>query len=84
MSVRPYITLRVVPTALGAHAGLAGTFTLFRLPGIQPVVFVEGETSSLFVEERQAVEAHKKVLGSLAQVALDGEQSRRLITEIVS
>jgi transcriptional regulator with XRE-family HTH domain len=28
MSVRPYLTLRVVPAALGAHAGLSGPFTL--------------------------------------------------------
>ncbi|MEO6087254.1 MAG: DUF5753 domain-containing protein, partial [Umezawaea sp.] len=84
MSVRPYIAVRVVPTGLGAHAGLAGAFTLFRLSGVEPVVFVEGETSSLFVEAKAQLDSFKKVLGSIAQAALDEEQSRNLITEIAT
>ena len=84
MSVRPYITLRVVPTAAGAHAGLAGSFELMTFPGNQPVVNVETENSSLFVEAKAPVDSFKRVLGSLAQVALDEEQSRGLITEIAT
>lgn len=84
MSVRPYITLRVVPTAVGAHAGLGGSFELMTFDGIQPVVNVETETSSLFVEARTSVDSFKQVLGSIAQLALDEEQSRRLITEIAT
>ncbi len=82
MSVRPYISLRVVPTSIGAHAGLAGSFTLMRFTGIQPVVFVETENSSLFVEDKAPVTGYQTVLGSLDRSALDEEQSRRLIASM--
>ena len=84
MSVRPYISLRVVPTAVGAHAGLAGSFTLMKFTGIQPVVFVETENSSLFVEDKAPVTGYRTVLESLASVALDEEQSRGLISTIAT
>lgn len=82
MSVRPYVSLRVVPVAVGAHAGLAGSFTLMQFSGIQPVVFVETENSSLFVEDKAPVTGYRTVLGSLDRSALDEEQSRRLIASI--
>ena len=82
MSVRPYISLRVVPTAIGAHAGLAGSFTLMKFKGIQPVVFVETENSSLFVEDKAPVTGYQAVLQSLSRAALDEEQSRRLIASM--
>ena len=84
MSVRPCITMRVVPIAAGAHAGLAGSFELMTFAGIQPVVNVETENSSLFVEAKTSVDSFKRVLGALAGVALDEEQSRRLIIEIAT
>ena len=84
MSVRPYISLRVVPTAVGAHAGLAGSFTRLRFAGIPPVVFVETENSSLFIEDKAPIEGYTKVLESLGGVALDEEQSRQLITSMAT
>jgi len=82
MSVRPYISLRVVRTSIGAHAGLAGSFTLMKFKSIQPVVFVETENSSLFVEDEAPVTGYQTVLGSLGRAALGEEQSRRLIASI--
>jgi Domain of unknown function (DUF5753)/Helix-turn-helix domain len=84
MSVRPYISLRVMPIAVGAHAGLAGSFTLMKFKGIEPVVFVETENSSLFVEDKAPVTGYRTVLGSLDSTSLDEEQSRRLITEVAT
>jgi Domain of unknown function (DUF5753) len=38
MSLRPYLTLRVVPTSLGAHAATAGSFRLMEFAEFKPVV----------------------------------------------
>lgn len=84
MSVRPYITLRVVPIAAGAHAGLAGSFELMEFHRLEPVVNVETENSSLFVEAKPSIDGFTKVLEAIARVALDEEQSRRLITDIAT
>jgi len=84
MSVRPYIDVRIVRTTDGAHAGLAGSFTWFDFHKIEPVVFLESENSSLFMEDQPSIKGYKKVIESLDRSALDAEQSRRLITELAT
>lgn len=84
ISVRPYITLRVVPIAIGLHAGLVGSFQLMKFAKIPPVVYIESMNSGLFLEDKGSVDIHTKLLQSLDGVALDGEQSRRWITDIVA
>jgi len=41
MSMRSYISVQVVPAGTGANAGLAGAFTIARVPGKQDVLHVE-------------------------------------------
>ena len=79
MSVRPYISLRVVPIAAGAHAGLAGAFILLEFAEIKPVVYVETETAAVFLEEDEEIAAYQRILGSLAAAALDERKSKELI-----
>ncbi len=40
MSRRSYLTLRVVPAALGAHAAMTGAFTLMEFAEFRPVVYL--------------------------------------------
>lgn len=84
LSVRPYVTIRMLPMEVGAHAGLAGSFITMKFDKIEPVVFLESENSSLFIEESNSVDGYKKVLASLDRTALDAEQSRRRITELAT
>ncbi|MGH3874365.1 MAG: helix-turn-helix domain-containing protein [Pseudonocardiaceae bacterium] len=84
MSVRPCLTLRVVPAALGAHAALSGPFTLMEFAEFRPVVYLDSETSSLFLERREEVTAYQRILGALAQTALDEGQSRELIATLAT
>jgi transcriptional regulator with XRE-family HTH domain len=84
MSVRPYLTLRVVPTALGAHAGLSGHFTLMEFAEFRPVVYLDSETSSLFLETREEATAYQRILGALAHTALGEGQSRELIATLAT
>jgi transcriptional regulator with XRE-family HTH domain len=72
MSRRPFLTLRVVPAALGAHAGMTGAFTLLEFADFRPVVYLESTTSSLFLEQPVEIEAYQHILESLA-----GDGARR-------
>lgn len=84
MSVRPYINLRVVPTAIGAHAGTMGEFKMMKFHKLEPVVYLETNNSCLFLEDKATLDLYTSILTSLDAVALDAEESRRLITDIVS
>ncbi len=84
MSVRRSVTLLVVPAALGAHAGLSGHFILMEFAEFRPVVFLDSETSSLFLEEREEATAYQRILEALAHTALDEGQSRELIATLAT
>ncbi|MGH3622831.1 MAG: helix-turn-helix domain-containing protein [Sciscionella sp.] len=79
MSVRTYLTLRVVPAGIGAHAGIAGGFTLMEFAEFKPVIYLDSETSSLFLEEPEEARAYQRILADLASSALDEGESRDLI-----
>ncbi|MGH3566038.1 MAG: helix-turn-helix domain-containing protein [Pseudonocardia sp.] len=84
MSLRPYLTLRVVPVALGGHAATAGSFTLMEFPEFNPVAYLESETSTLFLETGEEIEAYQGILGALAEAALGVEESRELIATLAT
>jgi predicted XRE-type DNA-binding protein len=83
MAQRSYITLRIVPTAIGAHAGLGGSFMQLGYEKFEPVVYLEGENSSLFLEDKASLATYTKVLKLLDRQALDAEHSKELITSIL-
>jgi hypothetical protein len=84
MSQRSYLTLRVVPTALGAHAATAGSFILMEFAEFKPVAYLESETSSLFLEKPVEIEAYQDILGALAETALGEGESRELIATLAT
>ncbi|MGI5503620.1 Scr1 family TA system antitoxin-like transcriptional regulator [Lentzea sp. CA-135723] len=81
---RSYVTVRVVPSSYGAHAGLSGSFRLLNYDKFEPVVFTETENSGLFVEDKTSLATYVDVLKLLDAQALDAEQSRELITSILA
>ncbi|WP_329791796.1 Scr1 family TA system antitoxin-like transcriptional regulator [Lentzea sp. DG1S-22] len=83
MSVRPYLTLRVVPTAAGPHDGLAGSFDMLTFKKIPPIVYVESQGATVFLEDQPSVGLYEDVLKSLGRTALDEAQTRKLITDII-
>lgn len=83
MAQRSYITLRVVPAAIGAHAGSSGSFLRLSYEKFEPVVFLEGETSGLFLEDTRSLAVYSAVLKLLDDQALDPEESKELITSIL-
>ncbi|SFR27135.1 Helix-turn-helix domain-containing protein [Lentzea waywayandensis] len=84
MLVRQYITFRIVPIAIGAHAGMSGSFTQLNYHKFEPVVFIESQNSGLFLEDKGSLDSYANVLKRLDQDALDAEQSRRLIATMLA
>ncbi|TCP57446.1 helix-turn-helix protein [Tamaricihabitans halophyticus] len=82
LAVRPKIHLRVVPIAAGAHAGIVGQFKLLDFAGLRPVVYLDGETTQLFLEETAEIAAYRRILKDLAATALDRGQSKELIADL--
>lgn len=83
MSVRPYLTIRLVPTAFGPHAGLAGDFDRLKFKKIPEIVYVESEGANVFLEDQASVDRYDTVLKSLDRTALDEVETRKLITSII-
>ena len=73
------IKILVVPSAAGAHAGIAGPFTQLTFPKYQSLVWTETENSSLFIETKEAVEGYTDVIRALDEISLDEHESRDLI-----
>ena len=84
MSVRSYLTLRVLPVALGAHAAMTGAFRLMEFTEFKPVAYLESETSSLFLERPEEIQAYRRILAALANTALGEGQSAELIAAMAT
>ncbi len=84
MALRSYLTLRVVPAALGGHAAINGSFKLMEFAEFKPVVYLESETSSLFLEKPVEIAAYQDILAALAETALGEGESRQLIATLAT
>ncbi|RZS34311.1 helix-turn-helix protein [Herbihabitans rhizosphaerae] len=83
-SVRRNVSLRVVPAAVGAHAGTGGSFKLMEFADFRPVVYLESETSCLFLEEPQEAAAYQEILAALDETALSERESREVIATLAT
>ncbi|GAA1988975.1 helix-turn-helix transcriptional regulator [Amycolatopsis minnesotensis] len=82
LAVRPNLSLRIVPTAIGGHPGVAGQFKLMEFRDFKPVVYLDSETSCLFLEEDVEIAAYRRILSGLADKALDEGQSKEFIANL--
>ncbi|GAA3678623.1 helix-turn-helix transcriptional regulator [Lentzea roselyniae] len=81
-AVRSNITIRIVPAAIGAHAGMRGPFTQLTFAKYEPLVCLRNENSTLFVEEKAAIKGYEAVVRSLDHISLDAERSRAVIARL--
>ncbi len=84
MSVRPYLTLRVVPAALGGHAATAGSFQLMEFAEFKPVAYLDSQTSCLFLERSEEIAAYQYILEALAETALKEGESKDMIATVAT
>lgn len=82
MGVRSYITIRVIPIAFGAHAGVTGACRLMESAEFKPVVYIEELTVGHFLEEHTDIAAYRRVFAAMANCALSEGESRDLIAEL--
>jgi hypothetical protein len=82
LSVRPFLTLRVLPASAGAHAGQAGPFRLLDFYGFASVVHHADEHYDTYLEEPEEVLTYRDIVARLTSVSLDADQSRTMITEV--
>ncbi|WP_109637837.1 helix-turn-helix domain-containing protein [Lentzea atacamensis] len=83
VSVRSYVSIRVIPASAGIHAGTTGGFYLMRFPKFPPVVFLDSLNCCLFFDDANTVKVYETTLERLAAVALDEEESRAVIDSIL-
>ncbi|MGI5506615.1 helix-turn-helix domain-containing protein [Lentzea sp. CA-135723] len=83
MSVRRYISIRIIPRSVGMHAGTSGDFRVMKFPKYPPVVYIESVRCCLFFDDKETVDTYETILKDLAAVALDEEQSRAVINSIL-
>ncbi|WUH98783.1 helix-turn-helix transcriptional regulator [Spirillospora sp. NBC_00431] len=82
LSIRPNITLRVVPNSAGANQGLDGSFKMIRVKEGE-VAFVEAPNGGRLVTEVTEVESFKMRFDRIGAVALPVESSRTLIKQLM-
>lgn len=80
MAVRPKIAIRIVPVSVGQHAAMSGSFVLLDVAKFKKVVYLDSETSSLFLEDPVEINAYDNVVAALDEVALDERQSREWLS----
>jgi transcriptional regulator with XRE-family HTH domain len=84
MGDRPECAIRVVPVSAGA-AGMVGcSFQIFGYKEDPPLVCLQNETTSEFLENDDEVATYRSILNRVASVALDGAQSREWLATMAS
>ncbi|KAA2254960.1 helix-turn-helix domain-containing protein [Solihabitans fulvus] len=81
LSERPQINIRIVPAGVAAHPGLTGSFALMSFSD-SVIVCVESRTCGMFLDDPRQVEFHKLTAEKLLEIALDEQESRRLMLSI--
>jgi hypothetical protein len=79
LSVRRYITIRVIPVSYGAFPAIDSSCRLVEFDELKPVVYVEQQTAGSFFEDAAAVAAYRKIFGALADCSLSEGESGDLI-----
>ncbi|MCX2731162.1 helix-turn-helix transcriptional regulator [Saccharopolyspora sp. NFXS83] len=75
----PNITVRVLPTDLGVHAGLGGPFTFIEFSHGIATVLLESQECGLLLDGPERVASFRDSVDDLDRVALGATESRALI-----
>lgn len=80
----PNVMLQVLPFGAGAHPAITGTFALMSFPEhqIADVVYLDGLTSALYIEDDLQVHTYDLVFNQLAMNALGVDHSLALIADL--
>jgi transcriptional regulator with XRE-family HTH domain len=76
--------IRVVPMSAGPRGMVDGSFQIFGYKEDPPLVYLQHETTSEFLESDEEVASYRRILQRVASVALDGAQSREFLAQVAS
>ncbi|GGQ46098.1 helix-turn-helix domain-containing protein [Couchioplanes azureus] len=81
MAELPNVTLQILPFAVGAHAGMDGTFAILDFPDAEDpnVVFAENATGGLFLEKTDELRKYNSIFDTIQATALSPEESKNMI-----
>jgi transcriptional regulator with XRE-family HTH domain len=82
---RPNITIQVLPTKVGAHPSVAGSFVVLIYPGSDDndLVCIESHLGELYLEKDHDVRIYRQIFDVLAGMCLTPEQSAKLIADVL-
>lgn len=83
LAVRPHVEIRVIPDAVGFHAGRE-PFMIMDFTELNPIVFMESQTSALFLERPETITTYRRIVTDLASVALNERRSRDWIAAVAA
>jgi hypothetical protein len=80
----PNVTLQILPFAVGAHAGMDGTFAILDFPEVEDpnVVFAENATGGLFLEKNEELIKYVFIFDQIQATALPPEASQAMIAKL--
>ncbi len=81
---RPQCSIRVVPISMAGRGMSPGSFHIFGYSEGVPVVYLEHETTSEFLESREDLSAYRGIVNRVASVALTDAQSRDFIASMAT
>jgi hypothetical protein len=81
---RPQCSIQVVPASAGSRGMTASPFRVFRYTDDPPMVYVQNETTSEFLESGKDLKVYQAVLNRLATVALNDAESRAFIADMAA
>jgi transcriptional regulator with XRE-family HTH domain len=86
LSDLPSVTLRVIPYNAGALPASNNKFIIlnFAQPAIPDVVFIEGLTGDLYLDDPADVQAYKATYRTLVNLATDPETTRETIAAVIA
>ena len=82
----PHVTLQVVPFVSGVHPGESGSFTVLRFEerDLPDVVYLEGLTGAIYLDQRSDVEHYLEVVDELSSEALTPAATARFIEQVAA
>ncbi|MGH3874552.1 MAG: helix-turn-helix domain-containing protein [Pseudonocardiaceae bacterium] len=84
MSERDNVEVLVLPTALGAHDGLVGPFTLLDFAAAQSIVYVEHVNGAVYMQDQREVAVYTRIIDRLRAAALSPARSAEMIRSRLS
>ncbi|RLK54349.1 helix-turn-helix domain-containing protein [Actinokineospora cianjurensis] len=85
VSQRPYLTLQVLPFAVGPHPGITSPFTLLTLPDEDApnFVYLEHADGAVYLERPADLENYADRFQRVAKLALSPEETRSFLASLV-